>query len=263
MCVQEHTLLSGEKEATPTAESSPASEDPGAPNPDFRSERQGGHGGVQSAPHLARQGGGGGTPLQPSLPWAETPLWELQGTLGDADGGTSSRVRLSDAGSLLNSAEGTRDSRSPRWVRAQDRFVSDVLCGVVPPLSRSVSGLSAWLETLHARVGGRGRNAHGRLRGSVSVEGGRLCEHWQIGAHRVCGEVSVHTRVGGHRARAEDAPRREWEVQEHARAQGSRRGRSVHGRGPAFEPGEGRAARCGQVVVLLGMGGVCDAPVQA
>lgn len=78
----------------------------------------------------------------------------------------------------------------------------------------------------------------------------------------MCG-VSVHTRVGGHRARGEDAPRREWEVQEHERAQGSRRGRSVHGGEPAFERGEGCAARWGQVVMLFGMGGVCDAPVPA
>lgn len=37
---------------------------------------------MESAPHLARQGGGGGTPLQPSPPRAETRLWELQATLG-------------------------------------------------------------------------------------------------------------------------------------------------------------------------------------
>lgn len=170
------------------------------------SERQGAT--PVGGPHPIRHGtqAVAGPPRRLSLSWDEIRLWNLRVPLGDTGQASGFPV----ARGLLNSAEETRDSYSPRWVRAQKEIVSDRLCGVVPAFcALRVSGSPAWLETRPGQVGGRGRNAHGHWRGSVNTEG------------------------SGASVRTEPAQcTREWGTREHACAQRSRVGRSVHWRGP-------------------------------
>ena len=258
MCVQENTLLSTEeKEATPTAKSSPASGfgtrqsrtsdlSGRGPKPAWRRHRiWPGREAVagpllSNCPYPAPKPGFGSCGPHPETPAA----------------GEGQESGFSDATGLLNSAERTWDSYSPRWVRTQEVLVVDSLRRRPASFARKVSGRPRVVR--NAACAGWRKGAQG----ARPPEG--LDQREELKAQRALADQSArggggsqYTRgLGGGVVRTEGA---------HCTRSGrckSARGRSVLAGGPRFARGRGARGALGRVRFCV-LGGVRDAPVPA
>lgn len=140
MCVQEHALRSREEKGDAHGREQPGVGVPDAPKPDFGSERPQAQAGVDTSPHLARQGGGSGPLPRPPYPGPKPGFANCGPHSGTpaAAGGQSPASPTLEVSLILQKELGTP---SRRWVRAQEGFVADTVCDVLPPLfARQVSG---------------------------------------------------------------------------------------------------------------------------
>lgn len=149
----------------------------------------------------------GDHPSQSFPPWAETRLWELRATLGDKTAGRGPGSGFPVARGL-NSTEGIPDLLPALTAGSEgDYFGYTLRCGSRLLIARSL-GIARGVRSWSWASGGRGRNAQGRRRVSVSRKGGGLRELQRLRAYGR--GLPVHTGVRG-------AGHREWEAPEHAR----------------------------------------------